>query len=112
EKNFWPAVNNIGLIKYEEGDTKSAIEEWRAALTIDSEQAEPKLAVAVALYAQGKIEEGLKLGEAALKLDSRYGELQFLEDNLWGTKLLKDTKIFLATPRIKALLKSLEKTPS
>ena len=50
EKNFWPAINNIGLVKYEQGDVAGAIEKWQAAIAIDNEAAEPKLASAVALY--------------------------------------------------------------
>ncbi len=51
EKSFWPAINNIGLIKYEQGNAQEALSKWQEALTIDSEQAEPQLAIAVALYA-------------------------------------------------------------
>jgi tetratricopeptide (TPR) repeat protein len=28
DKKFWPAINNIGLIKYEEGDVPGAIQQW------------------------------------------------------------------------------------
>lgn len=111
DEKFWPAINNIGLIEYEQGNINSAIEKWQAASTIAPEEVgEPKFALAVALYAQGKIEKGLKLGEAVLKLDRSYSELQYLEDNLWGSKLLEDTKIFLATSRIRAVLESLYET--
>lgn len=112
EKNFWPAINNIGLIKYEQGDINGAVKDWQTALEIDPEQAEPQLAVAVGLYIQGKTEQGLKLGEAALKLDSRYAELKFLEENLWGPKLLQDTQKFLATPQMKAILDTLQQESS
>ncbi|EHJ14581.1 hypothetical protein CWATWH0003_0748 [Crocosphaera watsonii WH 0003] len=109
QEEFWPAVNNIGLIKYEQGNISSAIEHWQKALEIDEEQAEPILALGVALYIQGQKEEGLKLGEAALELDSNYGEIQHLKDNLWGEKLIKDTQTFFTTPQMQAILAQLEK---
>ncbi|HEY9668168.1 MAG TPA: cytochrome c biogenesis factor, partial [Coleofasciculaceae cyanobacterium] len=102
EKKFWPAINNIGLVKYEQGDVQGAIDRWQAAIAIDDEAAEPKLAVAVALYAKGDKEKGLALGEAAIRLDSRYADLEFLKENLWGERLLAQTKEFLANPRIQA----------
>jgi hypothetical protein len=62
------------------------------------------LAIAVATYAQGNRERGLALGEEALRIDPRYGEIDFLVENLWGSRLLEDTKKFLDTPRIQATL--------
>ena len=94
-------------MKYEQGDIEGAIKHWQEAIAIDGEQAEPQLAVAVALYKQGNREEGLKLGESALTLDSRYADLEFLAENLWGDRLIADTKAFLSTPQIKALLTDL-----
>lgn len=101
---IWPAVNNIGLVKYEQGDVAGAIEKWQAASAMDKEAAEPQLAVAVALYAQGDREMGLSMGEAALRLDSRYADLDFLKENLWGERLLSEAEKFLENPRIKATL--------
>jgi tetratricopeptide (TPR) repeat protein len=110
EAEFWPAINNIGLIEYEEGKVDSAIEKWRKSLTIDENQSEPMLAIAVALYTQGKESEGLKLGEKALKLDRSYGDLKFLEENLWGEKLLSDTAKFFQNSIIQGLVKTESKT--
>jgi tetratricopeptide (TPR) repeat protein len=104
DKNFWPAINNIGLIKYETGDADAAIRHWRSAVSVDAKAAEPLLATAVALYAKGDREQGIALGEAAIKLDSRYSDLKFLKENLWGERLLADTKKLLATPRIQATI--------
>jgi hypothetical protein len=56
--------------------------------------------MAVALYAKGDREQGLSLGEAAIRLDSRYADVKFLQENLWGDRLLTETKKFLQTPRI------------
>jgi tetratricopeptide (TPR) repeat protein len=109
EKKFWPAMNNIGLVKYEQGDVAGAIKQWQAAITIDKEAAEPQLASAVAMYTRGEREKALSMGEAALGIDSRYGDLKFLKENLWGDRLLSDTKKFLAIPRIQA---SITRTPS
>jgi hypothetical protein len=53
------------------------------------------LAMAVALYVQGNTEEGLDLGKKALALDNSYRDLDFLQENLWGEKLLSDTKKLL-----------------
>ncbi len=104
DKTFWPAINNIGLIEYEQGDTEKAIEDWQQAVTIDPEAAEPILALAVVYYLQGKQEDGLKLGEKALSIDGRYGDLEFLKKNLWGERLLKDTKVFFDIPQIQKMI--------
>lgn len=46
EKEFWPAINNIGLIKYEQGDLEAAMQYWRQAVKLDQKAAEPQLAIA------------------------------------------------------------------
>lgn len=104
EKKFWPAMNNIGLVKYEQGDVAGAIKQWQAAVAIDKEAAEPLLATAVALYTKGEREKGISLGEAAIRIDSRYTDLKFLQENLWGERLLSDTKKFLEVPKIQAMI--------
>ncbi|HEY9862122.1 MAG TPA: tetratricopeptide repeat protein, partial [Candidatus Obscuribacterales bacterium] len=104
EPKFWPAVNNIGLIRYEQGSVDAAIKQWRAAVAIDAKAAEPQLALAVALYNKGDREQGLVLGEKAIDLDSRYADMKFLKENLWGDRLLTDAKKLLDTPRIQATL--------
>lgn len=100
----WPAINNIGLIKYEQGDVDGAIKQWEAALAIEKQAAEPQLAMAVALYNRGDRERALAMGEAALKIDARYADPEYLKQNLWGDRLISDTKKFLVTPRIQAAL--------
>ncbi len=119
EPNFWPSVNNIGLVLYEQGNPEAAIEKWREALAISPEQPEPKLAVAVALYAQencntvaaiarsGDCKESIDLGIEALEQDSRYADTEFLEENLWGNRLIDTTNAFFGVPVIKALLAEL-----
>jgi tetratricopeptide (TPR) repeat protein len=106
---FWPAINNIGLIKYEQGDVDSAIKQWRASVKLDQQAAEPLLALAVALYHQGDRRQALTLGENALRMDGRYGNLDFLKENLWGERLLSDAKKFLELPRMQAALEKSQK---
>ncbi len=102
DKKFWPAINNIGLIKYEQGDAQGAIKQWQEAVAIDKQAAEPLLALAVALYTKGDTQQGLAMGVAALRIDQRYADLDFLKQNLWGERLLSDTKNFLELPSIQA----------
>jgi len=104
EAKFWPAINNTGLVKYEQGDVDGAIKDWRSALQLGKNEPEPELALAVALYTKGDQEQGLRLGEAALKKDAHYGDLKFLEENLWGDRLRAETKKFLENPRIQAII--------
>lgn len=104
DKKFWPAINNIGLINYEQGDIPGAIKQWQSAVSLDKQAAEPLLALGVALYTKGERQQGLTMGEAALRIDPRYGSLDFLKENLWGDRLLSDTKKFLELPRIQAAL--------
>lgn len=103
-EEFWPAINNIGLVKYEQGDVAGAIQHWRDSVAVDPEAAEPQLAIAVALYTQGQQQEGIKLGEAALSLDRKYADVEFLKENLWGERLIGDTQRFLAIPEIQAVI--------
>jgi len=106
EAQFWPAINNVGLVKYERGDIEGAIERWETALKIDKEQPEPELALAVAFFTKGQRQKAIELGKAALGRDARYGDLEFLRENLWGDRLMADTKVFFAIPQINALIPS------
>ena len=112
DKEYWPAINNVALVKYEQGAVDDAIRLWRTSVAIDPKAAEPKLAAAVALYNKGDREQGLVLGEAAIRLDSRYSDLKFLKDNLWGEKLLAATQKFLSVPRIQAMIAQAQSAPS
>ncbi|MBW4616728.1 MAG: serine protease [Desmonostoc vinosum HA7617-LM4] len=95
DAKFWPAINNIGLIKYERGDIEGAIRQWRSAIAVDEKAAEPLLALAVALYSKNEQSLGLTLGKQAITIDKRYGDIEFLKENLWGDRLLANTKKFL-----------------
>jgi len=107
---FWPAINNIGLIRYEQGDVDDAIALWQQAVDIEP-ASEPQLAIAVALYQRGETRQGIELGSLALESDSRYGELEFLAENLWGEKLLADTREFFLTPTMRDVLTRLQVAP-
>ncbi len=106
DSEFWPSINNIGLVLYEMGRPDEAIEKWEATLEI-SEQPEPQLAIAVALYAKGDRSRAVDLGTTALENDSRYSELDFLIENLWGEELMADTRQFFEAPDMQSLLAQL-----
>jgi tetratricopeptide (TPR) repeat protein len=86
------------------GEVETAINHWRTAIKINSNFAEAHLALGVALYGKGDQEAGLKSAETALKLDKRYGKIEFLKENGWGDKLIKDSQEFLNNPKIKVLI--------
>lgn len=104
DEEFWPAVNNIGLVLYEMDQVDDAVEKWEDSVAIASEEAEPQLAIAVALYAQGQRQAGIDQAISALTLDSRYADVEFLRENLWGEALIADTEALLNTPQIQDLL--------
>ncbi len=110
DATFWPALNNIGLIEYEQGKKEAALNKWQSVVAIDATAAEPQLAIAVAFYIQGNIEEAYAIAEKALSLDARYGQIEFLRENLWGDRLIEDTKKFLQTPRMQATLAQIERS--
>lgn len=92
---FVAAIINLGLISYEKGQLDEAIQYWQSAVEIDNSAAESQLALAIGLYERGEREQGLSVGEAALHHDVRYSSLEFLEQNLWGSQLLKAAEKFL-----------------
>ncbi|MEM1251086.1 MAG: tetratricopeptide repeat protein [Cyanobacteria bacterium P01_H01_bin.21] len=105
---FWPAVNNIGLVLYEMGQLEPAIEQWERSLTLSSEEPEPTLAIAVANYAANiNRTAAIESATAALERDSRYADLAFLEENLWGNRLLNATEAMFDTPGLQEVLAGL-----
>ncbi|MGQ9866374.1 MAG: tetratricopeptide repeat protein [Pseudanabaenaceae cyanobacterium] len=110
DKNFWAATNNIGLVEYERGNSDRAIALWeeatKQALATNDRAAEPKLAIAVALYIRGDRTRALALGKDALSADPRYGQLEFLKENLWGEKLLSHAQTVLANPTLQEILQN------
>ncbi|MEI6379998.1 MAG: tetratricopeptide repeat protein [Cyanobacteriota bacterium ELA615] len=107
DKKFWPAMNNIGLVRYEQGNIAGAIKIWQEVIALDNQQAEPKLALAVALYQQRQKENAYAKAKDAFSLDPQYSDLNFLKENLWGKTILHDTEILIGTPDIQNVLKSL-----
>lgn len=105
---FWPAVNNIGLVLYEMGELESAIEQWEQSLTLSDDEPEPTLAIAVANYAANiNRPAAIESATAALERDSRYADLDFLADNLWGNRLLSATEAMFGTPGLQEVLSGL-----
>jgi tetratricopeptide (TPR) repeat protein len=112
DAKFWPAINNIGLVLYEKGEADAALERWRQAVSIDANQAEPQLAIAIALFAKGDTEQAVSMGEAALRIDNRYSDPEFLQQNLWGDRLVNRAKEFLALPQMRDAIAQLSGTPA
>ncbi|TAE56719.1 MAG: tetratricopeptide repeat protein [Nostocales cyanobacterium] len=102
--NSVAAINNIGFIKYEQGDKRTAIQQWQKAIEINNQFAEPTLALAVALYFQGEHQKAYFLAETALKLDKRIADFYCMKKNFWGQCMITDAQKFLATPHMKVLL--------
>ena len=108
DEQFWPAINNIGLVLYEMGESDSAIEQWERSLDVSDEEPEPTLAIAVANYAANvNRPAAIESATAALERDSRYADLAFLEENLWGNRLLSATEAMFGTPGLQEVLAGL-----
>jgi tetratricopeptide (TPR) repeat protein len=105
DADFWFPLNNIGIIRYDEGNIDESIRLWRACIAVDSKEAEPKMALATALYVRkGDKAQGIKLASDAVKLNLRYSETQFMRENLWGEKLIADASKVLEDPQVKAAI--------
>ncbi|MBG1260740.1 S1 family peptidase [Nostoc commune] len=91
------SLNNVGLINYEQGNVTGAIRQWTSVIETNSFQppVETQLALSVALYTKGERQQAQKLAQQALRRDSRYQNIEFLKQNLWGDRLLADTNKFL-----------------
>lgn len=105
--NHLAAINNIGFIKYEQGDKETAIQKWREAIKINNQSAEPILALAVALYTKGEQHQAYQLAETALKLDIKFADFHWMKKHFWGQSMITDAQKFLSTPAMKALLSQL-----
>lgn len=109
EKNFWPALTNIGLVLYEQGKPREAIAKWQASIVIDPQAVEPKVAIAVATFALGERERAITLGTDALRQDLRYADLEFLRQNLWGDRLMATSKEFLELPQVQTAITQIQR---
>ncbi len=101
------AINNIGFIKYEQGDKETAIRQWKQAININNQCAEPTLALAVALYEKGEKQQAYQLAETALKLDKNFANFHWMKKHFWGETIITDAQKFLATPQMKIVLSQL-----
>lgn len=105
---LWQAMNNRGLIFFELGNKKKAIKIWRRVLTINDD-AEPKLALAIALYSlEPNNTESLRLTKEALQENPNYLYQQHQEDQLWGKKLQLAGQTLFKNPKLKTIIKKAE----
>ena len=102
------AIGKIGLIEYEQGNIAQAMEKWQKIIKADPLYVEAILAIAVALYQQGKQEEAIKLAQKALQIDRSYSKIHHLKINLWGEKLVADAEKLLNNTEIQAFLDNLK----
>ncbi|CCI31357.1 TPR repeat-containing protein YrrB [Microcystis aeruginosa NIES-1211] len=91
EKNLI-AITNIGLIHYEQGDLNLASSQFQKSLEINPQSAENQLALAVTLYRQGDTGKAIKLAKSALKIDPEFAQVETLQKNLWGDKIIADAR--------------------
>lgn len=91
--SFWEAINNQGLVLFEQGNTKEAIRRWREVLKIKPDAAEPTLALAASLFANGpdNRSEAIELVGKALDTEPNYVLDFYQKDQLWGPKLRSTT---------------------
>ncbi|WP_413175504.1 tetratricopeptide repeat protein [Anabaena azotica] len=101
------AINNIGFIKYEQGDKETAIQQWQQAIKINSQSAEATFALAVALYVTGQQQQAYQLAEKALMLDKNFADFYCMKKHLWGQSIMTDAQKFLSTSQMRTLLSKL-----
>ncbi|MEM9772687.1 MAG: tetratricopeptide repeat protein [Cyanobacteria bacterium P01_D01_bin.73] len=116
DAKFWPAVNNIGLVRYEQGDIEQAIAQWKQALSLnDGGVAEPELAIAVANYRRYDCAAGqnrssalcrnsIAQGRTAINREPAYSTVEHMQLNLWGKTLIQDAKAFFDDVQIRSLI--------
>jgi tetratricopeptide (TPR) repeat protein len=69
----------------------------------NNQSADPQLGLATALYVKGDRQKAIELAQAALRLDKRFADLEFLKKNIWGDRILADVQKLLQNPQIQAL---------
>ncbi len=78
-----------GFALFETGDTEQAVTEWRAAKKIEPREPFARAALAVGLYALGRVDDAKVQYSGALALSQRYGKLDSLRvDIRWKAKAL------------------------
>ncbi|MEY3735439.1 MAG: hypothetical protein RLZZ624_497 [Cyanobacteriota bacterium] len=105
-KDFWEAVNNQSLVLFERGQTKEAIKRWRQTLRLRPGAAEPSLALAAALLAEGQsgANEAINLATQALDADPNYVLAKHQQEQLWGAKLRAATARLLNRSELRAVV--------
>jgi tetratricopeptide (TPR) repeat protein len=105
-QGFWEAINNQALVLFEQGDRSAAINRWRAVLKIKPDAAEPTLALAAGLFAQGpqQRQEALELASRALDADPNYVLESYQKEQLWGAQLRAVTQKLLNLQDLKAVV--------
>lgn len=106
-EHFWPAINNIGLIEYERGNVEQAKQLWWQASAIAGSGAEPKLALATALYQQGRTGLAEALASEAIWMEAEYSQAEYQKYHLWGDQLIEDAKAVLQTDSVQSVLESM-----
>ena len=105
KEDFWPAINNEGLVFYEADQPEAAMERWRQAIAINDQVAEPALALAAALYSQGDQSQAtIGMAVRALDQEADYAEEAFQESQLWGEKLRAATRRLFMDSRLQSTL--------
>ncbi len=90
KSNFWQAINNKGLIYFEEDELPLAINNFTKAIEIEK-NAESMLALGVSLQ-NTNIKKAISLAKEALQKNPNYVSFEFREEQLWGEKLQKATE--------------------
>jgi tetratricopeptide (TPR) repeat protein len=109
EKDHMIARSNIGFVQYDLGNHTAAIKSWQDALNLDEKQPDPRMALATALYRMERKEQALVEAEAALKLNIRFAQVDFLKnDYVWSDQLLTDFKPLRNDPKFEAIVRRLK----
>jgi tetratricopeptide (TPR) repeat protein len=105
EDRFDEAYIKRGHVYYEMGDRDKAIKDWQKSIVLgnDTLRTSELLALAVALFTQGKKAQAYASAERALAV-SRDIDIQSLKEQNWGDQLLTDTQKLMNDPKIKALV--------
>jgi tetratricopeptide (TPR) repeat protein len=105
-KGFWEALNNQGLVLFEQGNSKAAISRWREVLKIKPDAAEPSLALAASLFANGpeNRSEAVELVGKALDTEPNYVLDSHQKEQLWGPKLRSTTAELFKLPELKPVV--------
>ena len=96
-------INNQALVLFEQKKDGTAIQRWRRVLAIRPTAAEPMLALAAALNSQKPgNSESLALAHRALMGEPNYVLENYQKEQLWGSRLRRETAALLGTPALRA----------